>query len=161
MNNPLGPCPCCSNLSFDQCCQPFLLGQRNPDTAQALMRSRFTAYRLANIDYIEKTMQKAALDGFHAKQAKAWADKIRWGQLRVNHTSAVIDGTTSVGFEADFIVEHYYEQIKEVSLFELIQGIWYYVGSDAPPTIVSKKIQRNTRCPCQSGKKFKQCCGKQ
>ena len=50
-------CPCGSPRSFDSCCGPFHSGgERNPPTAEALMRSRYTAYARADIDYIARTL---------------------------------------------------------------------------------------------------------
>src|ERR1700688_4695753 len=49
------PCPCASNLTFDRCCEPYLAGRKSPETAEKLMRSRFTAYALARADYLAAT----------------------------------------------------------------------------------------------------------
>nr|WP_316226808.1 SEC-C metal-binding domain-containing protein [Bradyrhizobium sp. SZCCHNS3052] len=37
-------CPCGSGLPYDRCCGPYLDGDDQPPTAEALMRSRYTAY---------------------------------------------------------------------------------------------------------------------
>ena len=47
-------CPCCSGIQYEQCCRPWHEGGA-PPTALALMRSRYAAYALGNIDYILAT----------------------------------------------------------------------------------------------------------
>ena len=40
-------CPCGKGPSLDECCGPIVRGERLADTAEALMRARYTAYTLA------------------------------------------------------------------------------------------------------------------
>ncbi|MGE4560780.1 MAG: SEC-C metal-binding domain-containing protein, partial [Desulfobulbus sp.] len=42
-------CPCESGLPFATCCRPLLSGEQQAATAEALMRSRYTAYTRAAI----------------------------------------------------------------------------------------------------------------
>ncbi len=49
------PCPCGSQRPFLSCCGPYLSGQQTAPTAEALMRSRYTAYTRQNIDYLIAT----------------------------------------------------------------------------------------------------------
>lgn len=53
---PTKPCPCDSGASFGACCGPALAGTREPSTAAALMRSRYTAFALGDVDYLVKTI---------------------------------------------------------------------------------------------------------
>ena len=48
-------CSCGSGRDYVTCCQPYVEGRAHPETPEALMRSRYTAYTMADIDYIEKT----------------------------------------------------------------------------------------------------------
>ena len=48
-------CPCGSNRTYDDCCGPYLEGRSDPPTAEALMRSRYTAYARGAIDYLLAT----------------------------------------------------------------------------------------------------------
>ncbi|MBK5938172.1 hypothetical protein CCR96_02550 [Halochromatium roseum] len=41
------PCPCGSGHTLADCCEPFLAGTTMPATAEALMRSRYTAFTQA------------------------------------------------------------------------------------------------------------------
>ena len=68
-------CLCGSKHTYTQCCEPFHLKETYPETAQQLMRSRFTAFELHLTDYILETWDKSTrpgrLDftpGFHWKK---------------------------------------------------------------------------------------------
>lgn len=50
-------CPCHSNLAYALCCEPFHKGAL-PSTALELMRSRYSAYVLKLIEYIQQTETK-------------------------------------------------------------------------------------------------------
>ncbi|NER81006.1 MAG: zinc chelation protein SecC, partial [Leptolyngbya sp. SIO1D8] len=58
MTNP-SLCPCGSQRPFSACCEPYLLGQAIAPTAEALMRSRYTAYCQSNVDYLVATHHPA------------------------------------------------------------------------------------------------------
>ena len=47
-------CPCGSGRPFDGCCGPILAGTPAP-TAEALMRSRFTAFSLGDVAHLERS----------------------------------------------------------------------------------------------------------
>jgi SEC-C motif-containing protein len=49
-----GPCPCGSGVPFAACCGPLLDGQPAP-TPERLMRSRFTAFRVGDAAYLQRT----------------------------------------------------------------------------------------------------------
>jgi SEC-C motif-containing protein len=45
-------CPCGKGDSLEACCGPYLSHAARPDTAEALMRSRYTAYATGDVDYV-------------------------------------------------------------------------------------------------------------
>jgi len=53
--NPLEPCPCGSGESFGRCCQPLHLGEYQAETAEQLMRARYSAYAVDDFEYVWKT----------------------------------------------------------------------------------------------------------
>ena len=83
------PCPCGSGKLFMRCCKPYLTGKAIPETAEQLMRSRYTAYSRADIDYIQSTMRGKALKDFNPPEAKAWAENIKWKHLKITNATAV------------------------------------------------------------------------
>ena len=48
-------CPCKSRLPYAGCCQPFHHGKAKPETAEQLMRSRYSAYFFRLVDYLVET----------------------------------------------------------------------------------------------------------
>lgn len=48
-------CPCHSKQLFKHCCAPYLNHEKKCENALVLMRSRYSAYALKNIDYIIET----------------------------------------------------------------------------------------------------------
>ena len=49
------PCPCDSALSYATCCGRYHKGNIKAPTAEALMRSRYSAYAMGNAQYLYKT----------------------------------------------------------------------------------------------------------
>ncbi|MDP6109524.1 MAG: YchJ family metal-binding protein, partial [Rhodospirillales bacterium] len=51
----MSKCPCKSGLAYDDCCGPYIAGKAAP-TAEALMRSRYTAHVEDNHAYLIETV---------------------------------------------------------------------------------------------------------
>ena len=72
------PCPCGSALERDACCGPILAGERAAQTAEALMRSRYTAYVEKQIAYIVDSHDPETRDEVDPKDVRAWAERAKW-----------------------------------------------------------------------------------
>lgn len=154
-------CPCGSQKCYLSCCEPFLTGTRMPGTPEMLMRSRYTAYTMANIDYIKNTMCGQALLGFQEEDAKRWAKRVNWIKLIVFESAIKNSNTGMVEFEARFVDGSRLKLIHEKSEFILEKGRWSYVGGIQQPTAhLEQLISRTMHCPCGSHRKFKNCHGK-
>ncbi len=149
-------CPCGSTLNYLACCHVYISGQAPPQTAEALMRSRFSAYTLSNIDYIKKTMQGKPLIGFNETEAERWSKSVLWLGLKVMNSYQKDEQTGFVEFMANYLDHHLIKTIHEISEFQLKNEHWYYVdGEQIPHTPTT--VPRNAPCPCGSQKKFKNC----
>lgn len=125
------------------------------------MRSRYTAYTMANIDYIKETMRGNALIGFQELDAKRWAKRVNWIKLNVLKSAVENASTGYVEFEASFVDSSHLKSIHEKSEFICEEGRWYYIGGKHLPTDHTEQmISRNMNCPCGSYRKFKNCHGK-
>ena len=51
-------CACGSNLNFDACCGP-VIGGKLAETAEALLRARYTAFAMGNTDFLVETLTHA------------------------------------------------------------------------------------------------------
>lgn len=122
-------------------------------TAEALMRSRFSAFVLKNADYLVATWHPStrpvALD--------LSSDTTVWQHLKIIacDEGRECDSRGEVEFAA------YFEggQLHERSRFLREEGRWYYVDGEILPPLTEAKVGRNASCPCGSGRKFKRCCG--
>jgi SEC-C motif-containing protein len=152
-------CPCGTGKAYLNCCGIFISQQKIPPTPEALMRSRYTAYTQANIDYIVETMKSPAADNFNVEDARAWAKEIDWAGLNVLHTTH--DAKKGiVEFQAFYFVDGKKNSLHEVSEFIFENDKWFYVNGVTPRKKLISKIGRNDLCACGSHKKYKKCCGR-
>jgi SEC-C motif domain protein len=121
-------CPCCSQKEFADCCGRFIIHHDIPNTPEELMRSRYTAYTLARIDYIEATMLPPASNDFSPDEAHHWARSVKWEKLTVHQTSINGDEGT-VEFTAFFFNGKRRETLHEKSLFRRQEDRWFYYDS--------------------------------
>lgn len=151
-NIKINTCPCHSGNSFSDCCEPYLTDNQHAETPKKLMRSRYSAYTMADIDYIQKTMCKKAAENYDPISSKNWASSVTWLGLTVIEAPTPTRQFGTVTFFARFLENSNKKHIYEKSHFEKINGQWFYVDG------VMLKANRNDNCPCGSQKKFKRCC---
>ena len=156
-------CPCNSGLDFSACCEPYISGLKNAPTAEALMRSRYSAYTEKAIDYIIETCTKDEKDRIDVQQTRNWSERSNWLGLKILATEKGSFGDTEgiVEFEASYEMDGLKEVHHERARFKKQDGLWRYEEGDVvPKTIVRArpKLGRNEPCFCGSGKKYKHCC---
>ena len=119
-------CPCSGmppGTDFDDCCRPALDGETWPTTAEALMRSRYTAFVRGNEDHLFRT--------WHAKTRPddvGVDDATTWLGLEIVSTTdgGPDDATGTVHFRARFR-DHLGEHVlEENSSFVRRAGRWMY-----------------------------------
>ena len=66
-------CPCCSGDGLDTYCGAIIAGAPAP-TAEALMRSRYSAFVLGDLDYIEATHAPEVRGDFNRSAAESVAN---------------------------------------------------------------------------------------
>ena len=118
-------CPCGSGKAVTACCDLYINQGQSAPTAEALMRSRYTAYTLANIDYIARTMKGPAAVDFQPQEAENFARSVTWNKLEVlNSTPGLTQAF--VEFRAHYTFRNHPEVIHEKSEFHFEDGAWYY-----------------------------------
>ena len=146
-------CPCQSNKSYEDCCGRFHTHAQFPETAEQLMRSRYTAYVLKNVPYIVDTTVPSQQALLNVQAIQAWAENTQWLGLQILKTETLSKFQSAVEFHAVFQGEEGEQTHHERSIFVKIDGRWYFVDPTVPlPTMKQP-------CVCGSGKKFKHCCG--
>jgi len=158
-------CPCGSGLDHTECCTPYIKGETPAPTAEALMRSRYSAYVFKELDYLKKTLAPEAMDGHDDKSVKEWAETAEWIGLTIHDTWAGQPGDEAgiVEFTASYSIDDVEQHHRERSEFRFADGKWLYVDGhmvSGPPIRKEHKVGRNEPCPCGSGKKYKKCCGR-
>ncbi len=157
-------CPCTSEKDYSQCCQPFLEGTE-AQTAEQLMRARYTAYTQVNMDFIKETHDPSTRKKTNMEDNKAWAEQTHWTRLEILQTEkgAPEDNWGKIEFKAHFKNEGEEGVHHEVSQFNRKNGRWYFTDGKAPESFQiindGPKVGRNDPCVCGSGKKYKKCCG--
>jgi SEC-C motif-containing protein len=161
-------CPCGSGKTFGECCAPLLSGAVQAKTAEALMRARYTAYVTVAIDFLMDTLVKP--EGVDTTDAdiegtKAWSEQSTWNGLTIVRTEkgGEADSEGVVEFEADYTRHGLRDKYHETANFKKVDGTWLYESGEVLTQTVKRegrKVGRNEPCPCGSGKKYKQCCGR-
>ncbi len=155
-------CPCGSRRLFRDCCEPFILNQKHPSTAEELMRSRYSAFTVAATGYLLKTSHPRLRKQLKEEDLLSWARENQWQRLEVSDTikGQPADTEGEVTFKAFYLDPEGKPQVHhEHSRFVKDENRWLYLSGSAPSPLPRKTPGRNEPCPCGSGKKFKQCCG--
>ena len=180
MSISLPICPCQINpvsdtigapLLYQDCCQPYHDGLLNneadkidgakPDSAERLMRSRYSAFVLVKPEYIVKTTLPAQQKLLDMHAIESWAKETDWAGLEiVVHTPKLGKRHAQVEFKAYFKTPEGLQAHHELSAFVKVtdktnnEARWYFLD----PT-VSMSVTQKQPCICGSGEKFKRCCG--
>jgi SEC-C motif-containing protein len=124
-------CPCGSSLLYSQCCGLYIEENVLPPTPEALMRSRYSAHVVGNVDYIANTMRSPALDNFSINDTRTWLEQVKWDGLTVIQAKLKTPQLGFVSFEAQYTHGGKKHIMKEKSEFHLIDDQWFYVTGKA------------------------------
>jgi len=125
-------CLCGAADTFDRCCGVYIGGNHLAPTPEALMRARYSAYSLGNIDFIQRTCAGQALADFDYLAAQEWSNLVQFVALVIqdtHHTST----HGHVQFQATYIENGKTQVLSEFSVFQYLQGAWVYVQALLPP----------------------------
>jgi SEC-C motif-containing protein len=116
-------CYCNSEKPFSNCCEPYLKGSIKPETAEALMRSRYSAYCLKNADYLIATTHISTRKHHNKKDILVFATENHWVKLEiVKATENVVE------FKAYYLDSSLQPHAHhEKSTFKKEGEQWYYV----------------------------------
>jgi SEC-C motif-containing protein len=124
--DPPAACPCDPSRRYAACCGR-LHGGAAAESAEALMRSRYSAYALGDADYLRAS--------WHPDTCPAQLDfdpAVRWLGLQVKRHRPEGDGAV-VEFVARYRVGGGSAvRLHEVSRFARVEGRWLYVDGEFP-----------------------------
>lgn len=156
-------CPCGSGAAFSDCCEPIIGGTRESETAEELMRARYSAFVTGAIDFIVASTHSRTQKEIDVSFIREWSETSEWQGLEIFETKVVNDNKAYVSFEARFNQRGEEQKHREKSLFEREDGQWRFVSGEElkNPTVryETPRPGRNDPCPCGSGKKYKKCHG--
>ena len=159
-------CPCGSNKQYNDCCEPILTGASSAQTAEDLMRSRYTAFTKGKVDYLLQSLHPDKRDQHEERTIRNWAMKSEWIGLEIIETEKGMPEDTEGKVEliARYRQKGRRENHHELAEFKKEDDTWYFYDGQA---VIAEqfvraepKVGRNDPCICGSGKKYKKCCGR-
>jgi len=165
MTENIQTCPCGSGSLFSAWCEPIINGTRESETAEELMRARYSAFVTGAVDFIVDSTHSHTQKEIDLDFIREWSQTSEWHGLQILETKQVNDNKAFVSFEAQYTQNGEDRSHREKSLFEREAGQWRFVTGDElkNPTVryETPRPGRNDPCPCGSGKKYKKCHGLQ
>ena len=124
------PCPCGLRASYEGCCGRIHRGEAAAATAEALMRSRYSAFALGDMAYLAHSWHPDTRPGRIRDDPTR-----RWTGLEVVATTGggLLDRDGTVEFEADHVSPTGTGTLHERSRFERFDGRWVYRSGVARP----------------------------
>ncbi|MFD4367824.1 YchJ family protein [Rhodococcus sp. NPDC058521] len=117
-------CPCRLGEPYDECCGRFHRGEAVAPTAERLMRSRFSAFAVGDVEYL--------LNSWHPRTRPAALEldpEQRWIHLEILGTEhgSLLDEEGTVEFRAHYRQDGRRGALHENSRFAKERGEWFYV----------------------------------
>jgi len=123
-------CLCGSEKTYGECCAIAHNNIEVVETAEQLMRSRYSAYVIGNIEYLMISHHSSTRPDKEQKDILSWTKSVKWLSLEVLKSSkgsaSDIEGT--VEFKAHFEEDNSKAVIHEDSKFVKENGYWVYLG---------------------------------
>ena len=121
-------CPCGKNRTYEECCGVAHKNMGSVKTAEDLMRSRYTAFTMANGDYLMLSHHTTTRELDRKQEIADWAWSVEW--LRLEIISAFDGGQDdeegTVEFRAHFKENGKEKYLYEISRFQKERGKWKY-----------------------------------
>jgi len=108
---------------------PFHYGRAKPETAEQLMRSRYSAYFFRLIDYLVETTHPQAREPGLKSDLEKTIYEANWRYLRIIRSSkgGKEDKVGKVEFVAEYYLENEPHELHENSRFKRFKGAWKYL----------------------------------
>jgi SEC-C motif domain protein len=112
-------CPCGRDIKFIDCCARIHNDIKLANTAEDLMRSRYSAFVVANVDYLLISHAKETRNTFNQKKTKNWTNSVIWNKLEIICTTngLINDKDGYVEFKAFYIENGFLDCIHGKSRF--------------------------------------------
>ncbi len=133
-------CPCESGNSFEECCGPVIDGTVVPETAEKLLRSRFTAHVKTDVNYILQTTHESKREQHDEKSIRRWTKNTEWSKLEIIDTEdgGPDDDKGTVEFKAEYREKGEKRHHHEIATFMKTDEKWYFHDAEFPPPETSR-----------------------
>jgi len=133
-----GRCPCGGGprrLAYGACCGPLHRGEQRACTAEQLMRSRYSAFALGEVEHLLRTQPSAQPEAERRQALRASCRQLRWQRLEILAVEAggPHDLSGTVTFRAHYRQGGGRGVLQERSRFgrrgDAPEGEWLYLGA--------------------------------
>ncbi len=151
-------------MKLTDCCLPLIQQSKLADTAETLLRARYTAFTQGEVDFILSTHHSRTLKDTSREEVEEWSKGSEWLGLKIVQIDAgqKKDEKGTILFSAKYSAEGKTHEHWEKSFFEKEKGQWKFLDAQGIQIGTLRrtepKIGRNAPCSCGSGKKYKKCC---
>jgi len=118
-------CPCGSGAAYNECCGAIISGSRKAQTPEELMRSRYTAYVVKNVDYLVQTTHPTLRTDDLEKSIRKWMRQVEWLKLHI-----IAAEGDRVEFMAEYLSATAPGRHHECSVFKKLNDEWFYLGEE-------------------------------
>ena len=116
-------CYCGSGNNYEDCCKIVHLDLKNAESAEQLMRARYSAFCLSLVDFLYNSFHPNSRRFQKKSEIEQWSKENKWEGLEIIKATE-----NTVEFRAIY-VDPFGEkqQHHEKSRFQKLQGTWYYL----------------------------------
>lgn len=120
-------CKCGSNKSYKLCCEPIHQNIKLAKSPLDLMKSRYTAYVLADINYLMQSHHSSTRPTQEREEILQWTKSVNWLKLEILDSNISNQNEGFVTFKASYKENGLESTIFEKSRFVKENDHWTYI----------------------------------
>ena len=122
-------CPCNRLINYEECCGKIHTTIFNAQSAEELMRSRYSAFVLDKMDYLKLSHASSTVHTFNFKSVSKWTKSVKWLKLEIISlkNGLVSDINGFVEFKAFYEEDSKIQFIHGYSRFIKENNHWVYL----------------------------------
>lgn len=163
MKQKIALCPCGSKIPYRDCCQPIHINIRTAKIPEQIIRARFAAMALGDMDFFRESIVRRHRHMLNADDLLTRLYHQVFRSIKITHverkgfvfSNAIIHSRITKGRRGKLTTHAERTYLKREC------RAWRVVEIDVVATdILPPKGGKNVPCPCGSGRKYKHCCGR-
>ncbi|MBT5095932.1 MAG: hypothetical protein HOM21_16890, partial [Halobacteriovoraceae bacterium] len=103
----MSQCPCGSQKTFSDCCEAIIKGEVKAETAEKVMRARYSAFSTGEVDFIVSSQHPESREEVNREEIQTWSSNSEWQGLEIlgTHEGGEADKNGKVEFVAKYVME--------------------------------------------------------